>query len=295
MNNYILSCCSTVDLSVEHMKSINVSYIYFHYLLDGVQYDDDLGQTMSFKEFYDHMRNGADTKTSQINADEFQAYFEPFLKEGKDIFHVTLSSGLSGVINSATIARDILSEKYPDRKIYILDSLSASSGYGLMMDTLAELRDQGKTMDELKDWVETNRLHLHHWFFSTDLTFYIKGGRVSKAEGTIGNLLNICPLLNVNKEGKLVKRDKVRTKRKVYLKIVEQMLEHAQNGSDYSGKCFISHSDCIEDAKAVASLIEDQFPKLNGKVNINYISTTIGSHTGPNTVALFFYGDERNE
>lgn len=295
MSDYILSCCSTADLTAEHFKRRNISYICFHYELDGKQYPDDLGKTIPFDQFYQAMQNGADTKTSQINADEFEAYFEPFLKEGKDILHVTLSSGISGVVNSALIAKDELAERYPDRKIIIVDSLAASSGYGLLMETLADLRDEGKSIEELHTWLEANKRKLHHWFFSSDLTFFIKGGRVSKASGFIGGVLNICPLLNVDHEGKLIPRFKIRTKKKVIRTIVDKMEEFAENGLDYSGKCYISQSACYEDARAVADLVEKRFTKLNGKVLINDIGTTIGSHTGPGTVALFFWGSERTD
>ena len=293
MSDYILSCCSTADLTEEHFLKRNISYICFHYELDGVQYMDDLGKTMPFDQFYAAMTNGADTKTSQINVDEFIEYFEPFLKEGKDILHLSLSSGISGVVNSAMIAKNTLEEEYPDRKIYILDSLAASSGYGLLMDKLADLRDEGMGIDELYGWAESNRLKLNHWFFSTDLTFYIKGGRVSKASGFIGGMLNICPLLNVDYQGKLIPRYKIRTKRKVIQTVVDKMEECIEEGRDYSGKCYISQSACYEDARAVADLIEERFPNLDGKVLINSIGTTIGAHTGPGTVAVFFWGKER--
>ena len=152
MNHYILSCCSTADLTQEHFQKRDISYICFHYELDGKQYADDLGKSMPFDKFYEAMANGADTKTSQINAAEFTEYFEPFLKEGKDIIHLSLSSGISGVVNSANIAKDTLLEDYPERKIYIIDSLAASSGYGLLMDKLADLRDAGMSIDELYEW-----------------------------------------------------------------------------------------------------------------------------------------------
>ncbi|MDD3214895.1 MAG: DegV family protein, partial [Eubacteriales bacterium] len=290
MNDYIISCCSTADLTAEHLQKRDIHYICFHYSLDGVQMADDLGQTMPFEEFYRKMAEGAETSTSQVNADEFEAYFTPFLEAGKDILHVTLSSGISGVINSAVIAKETLEARYPDRKIYIVDSLGASSGYGLLMDKLADLRDEGMGVTELKDWAEAHKLELHHWFFSTDLSFYIKGGRISKTAGMFGKLLNICPLLNMDKQGRLVPRAKVRTKHKVIKEIVNRMIENATDGMDYSGKCYISQSACVEDAKAVATLVEANFPKLNGKVLINHIGTTIGSHTGPGTVALFFWG-----
>ncbi len=293
MSDFILSCCSTADLSKEHFEKRDIKYIYAHYQLDGVPYPDDLGQTMPFDKFYQAMADGADTKTSQINADEFERFFESFLMEGKDILHLCLSSGITGVFNSANIAKSILEEKYPDRKIYIVDSLAASSGYGLLMDKLADLRDEGKTIDEICAWAEENKLKMHHWFFTSDLTFFVKGGRVSKTSGFVGNMLNICPLLNVSMEGKLIPRFKIRTKRKVIEATVKRMEELAENRLDYNGKVYISNSACYEDAKAVADLIESKFPNLAEKVLINNIGTTIGSHTGPGTVALFFWGDER--
>ena len=293
MADFILSCCSTADLSREHFEKRGISFICFHFELDGTPYMDDLGMSIPFDEFYQRMTDGADTKTSQINVEEYCEYFERFLQEGKDILHLTLSSGISGSVNSARIAQGMLQEKYPERNIFIVDSLAASSGYGLLMDKLADLRDEGKSIDEVRDWAEENKKNLQHWFFSTDLTFYVKGGRVSKTAGFIGNVMNICPLLNVNFEGKLIPRQKVRTKKKVIAEIVDKMEQNAENGLDYDGKCYISNSACEEDAKAVAELVEARFPKLNGKVEINSIGTTIGSHTGPGTVALFFWGKER--
>lgn len=293
MSKYIISCCSTADLTKEHFEERDIRYICFHFELDGKQYADDLGQSISFEEFYHKMATGSDTKTSQVNTGEFVEYFEPFLKEGYDIIHVTLSSGISGVYNSACGARDILKDKYPDQKIYIVDSLAASGGYGLLMDKLADLRDEGYDIDQLHDWVEENKLRLNHWFFSTDLSFYVKGGRISKTSGMIGNALKICPLLNVDNTGHLIVREKVHGKKKVIRTIAEKMFSLAEDRENYSGKCLITQSACIDDAKAVAELVEEHFPKLNGKVTINYIGTTIGSHTGPNTVALFFWGDKR--
>lgn len=293
MSDYVISCCSTADLSKEHFEKIDVHYCCFHYEMDGVQYLDDLGQSMDFDVFYQRMTDGAMTKTSQINADEYEEYFTQFLSQGKDILHLTLSSGISGTFNSANLAKALLEDKYPDRKIYVIDSLAASSGYGLLIDHLAGMRDSGATIDELAAWVEEHKLNLNHWFFSSDLTFFIRGGRISKAAGAVGTVLNICPLMNVDFEGRLIPRYKIRTKKKVIQAIVDKMAEQAEGGTDYSGKCFISHSACEEDAKAVAALVEERFPNLNGRVLINSIGTTIGSHTGPGTVALFFWGQKR--
>lgn len=295
MSNYVISCCSTADLTQEHFDQRDIHYICFHFLLDNVSYPDDLGKSIPFEEFYQKMADGSETKTSQVNADEFIEYFRPFLEQGQDILHFTLSSGISGVYNSACIARDMLSDEFPERKIYVVDSLAASSGYGLLMDAIADKRDEGMDIDTLYQWTNEHLLTLNHWFFSTDLTFFIRGGRISKSAGTIGNLLNICPLMNVNSEGKLIVREKVRTKRKVIKEIVARMEENARDGLNYDGKCYISHSACYEDAKAVADLIEERFPKLNGTVEIYSIGTVIGSHTGPGTVALFFWGKEREQ
>ena len=295
MNKYCISCCSTADLTPEHMKDRDLRYVCFKFTLDGEEYPDDMGVTMSSEELFHRMENGADTKTSQVSVAEYIEHFETILQEGRDILHVTLSSGISGTYNSACVAREELAQKYPDRKIYVVDSLGASSGFGLLMETLADLRDAGKTIDELYDWAESNKLRVHHWFFSTDLSFYIRGGRISKTAGFIGTVLNICPLLNMDQGGHLAPREKIRGKKNVIKRIVEKMTLFAENGTSYSGKCSLSHSLCIEDAKAVAAMVEERFPHLQGKVEIFPIGTTIGSHTGPGTVALFFWGDERKE
>lgn len=295
MADYVISCCTTADLSKEHFQERDIKYVYFHYYLDGKHYYDDLGETMALEDFYQAMVDGAETKTSQVNATEFEEFFEPFLKEGKDILHVCISSGISGTFNSASIAKDILEERYPDRKIYIVDSLCAASGHGLMMDKLADLRDEGKTIEEVRDWAEKNKTRMHHLVATTDLTFLIKGGRLSKTAGFVGTVLNICPILIVNKEGKLAAKEKIRTKKKALKRLSELMEELADDGADYSDKCYVSHSACPEDAATVAAMVEERFPRLKEKVQINKIGTTIGSHTGPGTVVVFFWGREKED
>ena len=244
-------------------------------------------------ELYRRMLAGEEVKTSQVSIGEYADFFRKIFDEGKDILHLTLSSGISGSYNSACIAAEQVREEYPNRKIYVVDSLAASSGYGLLVDTLADRRDAGESIDELYAWVCENKKKLQHWFFTSDLTFFIRGGRVSKAAGFFGGMLGICPLLNVDYEGHLTAREKVRTKKKVIQRIVQKMEENAEGGLAYSGKCYICQSECMDDAKAVAMLVESSFPNLNGKVEIYPIGATIGSHTGPGTVALFFWGKER--
>ena len=293
MQDFILCCGSTADLSHEHLKKRNIEYLPFHYFLDEKEYADDLGQTLPYTEFYAAMARGVMTRTSQINADEYETFFTPYLENGKDILYVALSWGISGAYNSALIAQKSLSEKYPERKILVVDSLGASSGYGLLMDTLADLRDAGKSAEETAAWAEEHKLEVNHWFFSTDLTFYVRGGRISKAMGWFGTIFHICPLLNMDDKGRLIPRRKIRTKVKVISEIVKTMEEYAEGGNAYDGKCYISHAACLTDALAVKTLIEEKFPALKDKVEIYDVGTTIGAHTGPGTVALFFMGKKR--
>jgi DegV family protein with EDD domain len=293
MKQFQLTCCSTADLSEAFFEAHQIPYVCFHYMMDGVEYPDDLGQTIPFDQFYQKIADGAQPTTSQVNQQAYEEFWTPMLEAGEDILHVTLSGGLSGSVNSANLARLSLAEKFPGRKIVIIDSLGASSGYGLLVTMLCQLRDQGATLEEAAAWGEENKLRVHHWFFSTDLTSYLRGGRISKSSAVLGTMLHICPLLNMNTEGKLIPREKIRGKKKVIETLVKRMEEHAQNGLDYSGKCYISQSACLEDAEKVKALVEARFPKLDGPVVINSIGTVIGSHTGPGTVALFFLGDDR--
>ena len=295
MSDFQLSCCSAADLSEAYFKERDIMYLCFHFEMDGVDHLDDLGKTLPPEELFRQMDNGAKTKTSQITINEYTNFFRAILSEGRDLLHVTLSSGLSGTYNSAMIAREIVEEEYPDRKIFVIDSLAASSGFGLFVDKLADMRDSGVGIEEVYQWGEEHKLELHHWFFSTDLTYYIRGGRVSKTAGAIGTMLNICPLLNVDHEGHLIPREKVRTKKKVVKRTVEKMLEFADGGREYNGKVFISHSLCEDDALEVKKMVEEKFPKLDGTIKLFPIGATIGSHTGPGTVALFFWGARRED
>lgn len=293
MSEYKITCCSTADMPASYFEERNLPYVCFQYRMDGVEYPDDLGKTMPFAEFYDRISKGAEPTTAQVNAQQYMDFFEPILKEGRDILHFTLSGGISGSVNSANIAKTQMEEKYPERKIIVIDSLAASSGFGMLVDAALDKQEEGLSLEENAAWAEENKNKLHHWFFSTDLTSFIRGGRISKVSGFVGQALNICPLMNVNAEGKLIPRNKYRGKKQVIREMVKRMEQHAQGGLEYSGKCFMSCSACEEDARKVADMIEEKFPNLNGKVRINSIGTVIGAHTGPGTVALFFWGDER--
>ncbi len=293
MCDFILSCCSPVDLTSEHLTKRKVVYLPFKFMIGGKEFSDDFGKSISYGEFYQAMRDGADTKTSQNNVTDYIDYFNGLLTSGKQILHITLSSGLSGTYNSAVIAAKEVNEKCGKEMVYVVDSLAASGGYGLLVDKLCDLRDEGKSILEVRDWAEKNKTNLHLWFFTTDLTYFVRGGRVSKVSGWVGTLLKICPLLNVDLNGKLIPRHKVRGKKNVIKAIVDKMDLHAENGLDYSDKCFITHSEALDDALEVKALVEDRFPNIKDGVSITSIGTTIGCHTGPGTVALFFWGNGR--
>lgn len=295
MSDTILSCGSTADLTEEYLKELDVRYIPYRFFIDGVEYRDDLGKTVPFEEFYDRMRGGADVKTSQPNIAEYLDYFEELLGEGKDVLHIAFSSGLSGACQSAMSAAEIAGKRHPDRKIFVVDSLCASSGYGLLMAELAERREKGAPIESLYETAIRLRYRVHHWFFSTDLTSYVKGGRISKAAGLFGGVLGICPLLKMDGEGKLVPVSKCRSKRKAVKEAAEKMKELAEGGAEYAGRCFICHSDCMEDAVALSELITQSFPKLMEKPQIFSIGTTIGCHSGPGTAAVFFVGEDRRQ
>lgn len=293
MSEYEITCCSTADMTASYFEEKKIPYACFHFLMDGKEYEDNLGKSMPFDVFYQKIAEGAQPTTAQVNTQQYIELFEPILQAGKDILHLTLSGGISGSINSANVAKVQMEEKYPDRKVCIIDSLAASTGYGMLVDAALKNQENGFTLEENAAWIEENKKNLHHWFFSTDLTSFIRGGRISKVSGLVGQALNICPLMNVNAEGKLIPRNKYRGKKQVIREMVKRMEEHANGGLEYSGKCMMSCSACEADARKAADIVEEKFPNLDGKVQINSIGTVIGTHTGPGTVALFFWGDER--
>lgn len=293
MNSYVVSCCSTADLPESFFQETGILYIPFHFVIDGEEYPDDLGKTMPFSEFYKRVEGGALPTTSQINVGEYIRFFETYLADGKDLIHFCLSSGITGSFNSACIARDELSEKYPERTIKVVDTLCASSGFGFLMDKVNELWKAGASLEEVYLFAEENKLKVRHWVYASDLFHLKRGGRISAASAAFGSLLNICPVIDVNYEGKLIVREKARGKKKAMQILVNHMKEECEDRLEYSGKCFISNSNCPEEAAAIAAMVEEAFPKLNGKVKIYDIGAVIGAHTGPGTIALFFWGDPR--
>ena len=291
MGNYVVSCCSTADLSHEWYERRDIRVVPFHIIVGEDDLEDDIGVTITQKELFDRMLAGEEAHSSQVNTEAYIEHFEKILKEGRDILHIALSSGLSGTLNSAVAAVEELGEKYPDRKIELIDSLNGSTGYGMVVDLAADLRDEGKTIEEAKTYIEAHVQEFNTWVLSTDLTFLIKGGRVKPVAGVIGKMLNICPFVTVSKTGTLAVAEKVRTKKKAIVRLVEIMKEKAKGGPAYKGKCFISHTDEAL-AKELKAQVEKTFPQLTGKIETFLVGGTIGVHLGPGTVVLFFRGEE---
>ena len=294
--NFTLSCCSTVDVPYSYLENRHIPVLFYTYVVDDVTYVDDMGRDPNaLPHFYEMLAAGKLPQTSQINVAEYAEFFDGLLKQGGDVLHLGFTSGQSGSIHNAFIAADMMKEKYPDQKLLVVDTLCSSSGYGLLVDTVADMRDAGVSIEDAYQWTLDNRNKVHHQFFSTDMTQFRRTGRVSGAAAAIATVLNICPIMRLDNKGAIKAYDKVRGKHKAIETTVNTMEQHAQGGRDYDQHCWICHSQCLDLARQLAAQLEVRFPHLKDKIRICDIGTIIGSHAGPGTVAVFFYGDERPE
>lgn len=289
MKEFVITTDTTCDLPKEYVKKHNLILLPLYYRFDDVVYGDK--NDMEPKEFYKEMRNGKMPTTMAVNPTTARDTFLGLVNEGYDILHIAFSSALSGSCSVAeTVARDIC-EEIPGAKITVIDSLCASMGEGLLVHKAVMMKEAGKSMDEIARWLEDNKLNLCHIFTVDDLHHLRRGGRVSKTTAIIGTLINVKPVLHVNDEGRLVPLNNVRGRKKSLISLVDQMEKRLSGYEDKNDTVFISHGDCLEDAEYVASLVRDRFGIEN--FLINYICPTIGSHSGPGTVALFFMGNPR--
>lgn len=289
MRNFVITTDNTADLPYDYYKKNQIEYLFLSYTMDGKNYQKNA--EMDPGEFYRKMRQGSMPTTSQANVEETMETWRPLLDEGNDILHLAFSSGLSGSCNSARIAANELKESYPDRKITVVDSLCASLGEGLFVDYAVEMKKAGKDMEEIAGWLEENKLNFCHVFTVDDLNHLYRGGRVSKAAAVLGTMINIKPVLHVDNEGHLIPLGKVRGRKKSLIKLVDMMEERIGSFRDRQTKIFISHGDCLEDAEFVKQLVQERFGYQDFLINM--IGATIGTHSGPGTVALFFLGDHR--
>ena len=287
MSKFVITADSTVDLPKAFLEEKQVPVVSLSYIIDGATYRD--GEGLTSKEFYDKIGEGAMPTTSQVNPEQARDLFEPILKGGTDILHIAFTSGLSGTYNSCRIAAEELSEEYPDRKIVVVDSLCAASGGGMLLYKAIELKEQGKSFDEIVTWVEENKLHVCHDVTVDDLFHLHRGGRVSKASAVVGTIIKIKPIIHVNDEGKLIVIGKERGRKKSLMTLVDRM-EEKMKGFD-NDIVMIVHGDAPEDAEFVKNEIVKRFGITN--IMINCLGSVIGSHTGPGVVSIFYMG-ERN-
>lgn len=289
MADYVIVTDNTADLPYSYYKEHGMEYTYLTYTMDGQSYGKN--QELEFSDFYARMRNGSMPTTSQVNAEEAKEVFCPILEQGKDILYLAFSSGLSGTYNSVRLAAEELQEEYPERKIVVIDTLSASLGEGLLVDKAVELKEQGLSLEENAAWLEEHKLNLCHVFTVDDLFHLHRGGRVSKVAAVVGTMINLKPVLHVDNEGHLIPLKNVRGRKKSLNGLVSLMEEQIGEWKDKNTKIFISHGDCREDAEYVAKLVKEKFGYET--FLINYVGATIGAHSGPGTIALFFWGDHR--
>ncbi len=289
MKDYMITTDNCADLPESYMEENGIGCTYLSYTMDGkvYHYPDFLPE----KEFYARVRGGALPTTAQVNPEQVRMLIEPYLKEGKDVLHIAFSSGLSGSCNSAKLAAEDLREQYPDRKIYVIDSLCASMGQGLFVYYALQKKKEGMTIEENAAWLEDHKLNLVHLFTVDNLFHLHRGGRVSRTTAIVGSVLSIKPILHVDDEGHLIAIGKVRGRKKSINELADLMEQKLGSYAESCDTIFISHGDCEEDAKLLAERIRSRHHLKT--VMIHYVGAVIGAHSGPGTLALFFLGDSR--
>lgn len=291
MAEYIISTDTSCDFPLEYVKQHQLPLVTLFYSIDGVTGENGCPSSDVLKNFYDKMRAGSMTKTQQASIEDTEKVFREILKEGKDILHIAFSSGLSGTANAARLAAENMMEEFPERKIIVIDSLCASLGQGLLVDYALKLQQQGKTMEETAKWLEDHIQNICHLFTVEDLKYLQRGGRISKTTALVGTMIGIKPVLHVDPEGKLVSISKVRGRKQSIQALVNKMEENIGKYRGEKQPIFISHGDCIEDANYLADLVKERFGY--DEFLINDVGPTIGAHSGPGTLALFFMGETR--
>ena len=288
-SNTVLVIDSGCDLPLEYVKQDNIVPLGLIFNFKGEAVEDDFGENFDLKNFYNALRQGEMPTTSQINSEKFIEVFKRYVSEGKSIIYLVMSSGLTGTINSANLAKEIILEEFPDADISIVDSKSASLGQGLLVYYAYEMLKNGSSKEEIVTWLEENRLKVNHWFTVSDLNHLKRGGRISSSAAAFGTLLNIKPVLTMDNEGKLAPVSKSRGRKKAITALAEKFKERTDPGKDQI--IGIGHGDCIEDALALEALV-----RQHGNVKdviLNYVGTAIGSHTGPEILGLYFMAEER--
>lgn len=289
MKEFVITTDVTCDLPEDYIQKHNLKMIPLYYQFDDVVYGED--NQLEAEVFFDMMRKGSMPTTMAANPKVAKDMFTSLLDKGLDIIHIGFSSALSGSYSvAATVARELCEER-PDARINVIDSLSASLGEGLLVHKAVQLKEKGRSFDEIVNWLEDNKLHACHLFTVDDLHHLHRGGRVSKTTAVIGTLINVKPILHMNNKGELTPFYNVRSRKKALTALVDNMEKLINDYQGESNEAFISHGDCLEDAEFVASLIKQRLGIDD--ILINFVCPTIGAHSGPGTIALFFMGKER--
>ena len=287
MRDYVIITDSSADLTPEMSAELGLSMVQLEVLVEGEK--TAANNAVDIKRIYAQLRDKKNATTSAVNIDTFLELFESLLQKDVDLLYLGFSSGLSSTFSSGAVAMQELAEKYPDRKLYAVDTLCASMGQGLLVYYAAKMKENGADIDTVRDWVEANKLQLSHWFTVDDLFFLKRGGRVSAATAVVGSLLSIKPVMHVDNAGKLINVAKVRGRKAAVDALFDKMKSTMIEGKN--DVAFISHGDCIEDAEYLANRIRTELGVAD--VKINYVGPVIGAHSGPGTLALFFLGTER--
>lgn len=291
MSDFVIATDTSADLPQDYIQTNKIPIVSLYYIIDDITYGYKCQKSLPVKDFYAKMRTGATPKTQQVNPEQAVDIFSAVLEQGKDILYIGFSSGLSGTTNSCVIAAEELKEKYPQRKIAIVDTLAASLGEGLLVHYALRMQKHGKSMQEIVAWLEENKLHLCHNFTVEDLVYLQRGGRISKATAFFGTMIGVKPVLHVDNDGKLVPVSKVRGRKQSINALVDLMEEKIGSYRDKNEVIFISHGDCLDEAKQLAQLVQKRFGY--DKFLLNDVGPAIGAHSGPGTLALFFLGDHR--
>lgn len=291
MADYIISSDTSCDFPLEYVQQHHLPLVTLFYSIDGISGSNGCPNADELKDFYDKMRSGSETKTQQASIEDTEKIFREIMQQGKDLLHIAFSSGLSGTANAARLAAENVMEDFPDRKIVVIDSLCASLGQGLLVDYALKMQQQGKTLEETAEWVKEHIQNMCHLFTVEDLKYLQRGGRISKTTALLGTMIGIKPVLHVDEAGKLVPIMKVRGRKASIQTLVQKMEEKIGKFKEEKQTIFISHGDCLEDAQNLAKMIQESFGYDD--FLINNVGPTIGSHSGPGTLALFFMGENR--
>lgn len=288
-HKFILSSESTCDLPYGYVTERDIPVLFYTYTIDDEVFEDDMGRApKALPAFYAKLDGGKMANTSQINTFRYEEFFRELLAQG-DVLHIAMGSGMSASASNAIEAGKNVAAEFPDRKIIVIDTLSACGGTGLILDDAADMRDAGASIDEVAQWVNERLLKMYHRFYATNLMHLRRGGRVSGPTAAIGTVLGICPIMRLDEKGKIFAHSKVRGKKNAIKAIAQSAVDNAAGGQNYEGKLFVNTAGCPEDGETMVALLKEMLPKAD--ISLHNIGSVIGAHTGRGTVAIFFWGE----